>query len=453
VTVDRRSLDFELQVRQLLDEGNYPVLKGLVAKIPSEEIEDIFEFLSLEERHILLGLLETETAAEVLGGVDEHIQEEMTEFLSEQELADLVEEMESDEAADTVRHLEPEEQERVLGLLEDDTEEDLRELLKHEEDTAGDLMMAELAAIHEEALVAEAIELLRDKRDEIRQLYNVYIIDSERRLKGALPLRDMVLARPGMPLRAVMSPVEATVTPTMDQEEVAGIFRKYDLVSLPVVDDQGILVGRITVDDVLDVIEEEAGEDISRLAGLGSDDSFHALGLFRLSRDRLPWLVLGLLGGLVSGRILQEFEIALAQVLELAFFVPVIMALAGNIGIQSSTIIVRGLATGEVKMGSVRSRIRSEINVSLFNGLVIGIITFLVVLLWFRDLPLGLIISSSMLLVVLWATLTGTVIPLALKKLNIDPAYATGPFVTTTNDIVALTIYMSIAWHFRHFLG
>ncbi|MCP4544857.1 MAG: magnesium transporter [bacterium] len=443
---------FEDRVRALLAKGDTDALHRLVRKVSTAEIEEAFEFLDTEECQLILDILDTETAAEVLGGVDEHIQEDLTDALSERKLADLVEEMDSDEAADTVRLLEDDEQERVLDLLEDETEEEVRTLLQHEEDTAGDLMMVELAAIHEQALVAEAIEMLRENADDIKRLYNVYVVDSERRLKGELPLRDMVLARPGMPLQAVMSATEAWATPGMDQEEVANLFRKYDLVSLPVIDGDDKLVGRITVDDVLDVMEEEASEDLSRLAGLGSEDSFHALGIFRLSRERLPWLILGLGGGLVSGRILQGFETSLSTVLELAFFVPVIMALAGNIGIQSSTIIVRGLATGEVKGDAPWPRIRREILVSIFNGAVIGMLTFGVVWFWLQSLPLALLISSTMMLVVLWATLTGTVIPMVFTRFGIDPAYATGPFVTTTNDIVALTIYLAIAWRFRHIL-
>lgn len=451
MTPDRE--DYLAQIQARLETDDIDGLRSLTADLPSEELEELFEHLDSEQRQIVLRLLAPETAAEVLGGVEEYIQEEIAESLSERELADLVEEMDSDEAADTIRHLEPESQERIFDLLEEDTEEEVRELLRHEEDTAGDLMMAELAAIHEDALVAEAIEELRNKADEVKQLYSVYIVDNSRRLKGVLSLRDMVLARPGMPLKALMEPVPVALRPEMDQEEVAALFRKFDLVSAPVVDTDNVLVGRITVDDILDVIEEEASEDLSRLAGLGGEESFHPLGLLRLSRDRLPWLVLGLFGGLLSGRILQGFETSLAQVLEIAFFVPVIMALAGNIGIQSSTIIVRGLATGEVRLDAARPRILREVAVSLLNGLVIGVLTFLAVLVWLQDIALGAVVSASMLSVVLWATLTGTVVPLVLSRMGMDPAYATGPFVTTTNDVVALSIYLSIAYHFRHLLS
>ncbi len=441
------------RLHELLEAGNEAGLRAHLIDHSSEDLEEYFEELDSEERQTVLSLLEPETAAEVLGGVEEYIQEEMADALSERELAELVEEMDSDEAADTIRHLESKEQEKVFDLLAEDTEQELRSLLAHEEDTAGDLMMAELAAIHEEALVAEAIEELRTKSDEIKQLYAVYIVDDDQHLKGMLSLRDLVLARPGMPLNALMEPVPAAVTPEMDQEEVAILFRRYDLVTAPVVDANGVLVGRITVDDVLEVLEEEASEDLSRLAGLGSEEAFHPLGLLRLSRDRLPWLILGLFGGLFSGRILQGFEASIAEIVEIAFFVPVIMALAGNIGIQSSTIIVRGLATGEVREGALRPRILREIAVSLLNGVVIGILSFLVVWLWLGHLILAIVVASSMLAVVLWATLTGTVVPLAMHRMGRDPAYATGPFVTTTNDIVALTIYLSIAYHTRHLLG
>jgi len=437
---------FPDRVRDLIEASELSALDRLLAAMPPQEIEEVLENLDNDQRKLILDRLEPELAAEVFGGLDEDIQEEMAELLSDRELADLVEDMDSDEAADTVRLLEPEEQGRVLDLLQDDTEEGLRELLQHEEDTAGDLMMAELAAIHENALVAEAIEYLREHQDEIRELYTVYLVDSRRRLVGSLSLRDMVLARPGMPIKTFMDPVTVSATPAMDQEEVAQLFKKYDLVSLPVVDEEGILVGRITVDDVMDVMEEEADEDLSRFAGLG-DLSVRPGRLFRVSRARLPWLVLGLLGGLLSARLLKGYEGVLGQVLELAFFVPVITALGGNIGIQSSTIIVRNLAEGDVRLKEALRLVLREAWVSLINGLIIGAIVFLLVWLWLDRMPLGLVVALSMLSVVLWATLTGTVVPLVLKRLGQDPAYATGPFVTTTNDIVDLAIYMFIALH------
>ncbi len=449
--MDPRDIHIADSIRELFEAGDSDGLRKLLADLPAQEIEEALEGLENEQRKEVLGLLEPETAGEVFGGLDEAVQEEVADLLTNKEIAYLVEEMDSDEAADTVRLLEPEEQDRVLDLLEDDTEEEVRQLLKHEEDTAGDLMMAELAAIHEEALVAEAIEHLREHQDEIRELYNVYLVDDQRHLKGSLSLRDMVLARPGMPLSAFMDDAPVRATPDMDQEEVAQLFRKYDLVSLPVVDEQGVLVGRITVDDVMDVMEEEATEDLSRFAGV-SEISFRPGRIFRVSRARLPWLLLGLLGGLLSGRILQGFEVALSQVLELAFFVPVIMALAGNIGIQSSTIVVRGLATGEIREGETRRLILREAGVSIINGLVIMVVSFLAVWLWLGQAVLGGVVAMSMLSVVLWATLTGTFVPIALKRMGQDPAFATGPFVTTTNDIVALAIYLLIAWNLRDFL-
>ena len=436
---------------ELLEAGDLAALATELSQLPPVEIEEFLTGMDRELRWPVLQLLDPELAAEVFGGLEDYVQEEMTETLSGEEIAGLVEEMDSDDAADAVRLLEPEEQDRVLDLLEDETEEEVRGLLEHEEDTAGDLMMAELAALHEDALVAEAIEHLREYQDEIKELYNVYLVDSQRRLVGSLSLRDMVLARPGMPLKAFMEQVPVTVTPNMDQEEVAQLFRKYDLVSLPVVDETGLLVGRITVDDVIDVIAEEATEDLSRFAGLG-EISFQPKRLFHIGWDRLPWLILGLFGGLLSGRILQGFEHSLARALELAFFVPVIMALAGNIGIQSSTIIVRGLATGEIQLQDYRRLIFREIGVSVINGVIIGVLTFLVVWAWLGNLGLGIVVSASMISVVLWATLTGTAVPLLLRRMGFDPAYATGPFVTTTNDIVALSFYLFLAWRLQFLL-
>jgi len=449
--MEERELIFEERLRDLIQRGDREALAALLSETQSQEIEEALEGLENEQRKLVLDILHPEVAAEVFGGLDDVVQEEVAGLLSEQELADLVGEMESDEAADAVRLLEPEEQDRVFDLLEDETEEEVRQLLRHEEDTAGDLMMAELAAVHEDALVAEAIEYIREHQDEIRELYTLYLVDSERKLVGSLSLREMVLARPGMPMKAFMDTNIVSATTEMDQEEVAQLFRKYDLVSLPVVDADGVLVGRITVDDVMDVMEEEASEDLSRFAGI-TELSFRPGRIFRVSRARLPWLVLGLLGGLLSARMLQGYEGTLAQVLELAFFVPVVTALGGNIGIQSSTIIVRGLAMGDIRTTEAFRLVLRETGVSLINGLVIGLIVFLVVWLWMGRLVLGGVVAVSMLSVVLWATLTGTLVPLVLRRLGQDPAYATGPFVTTTNDIVDLAIYMSIALHFLDLL-
>jgi len=439
------------RLEALLAAGREAELAVLLAEQPSEELEELFTELDSEERQAVLRLLEPSAAAEVLGGVEEDIQEEIAETLSEQKLAELVEEMDSDEAADTIRHLEPAEQERVFDLLPEDTETEVRGLLQHEEDTAGDLMMAELAAINENALVAEAIEELRAKADEINQLYSIYLIDDGRHLRGQLGLRELVIARPGMPLKALMEPVPVVLTPEMDQEEVAAIFRKYDLVSAPVVDAAGLLVGRITADDVMDVLAEEAWEDASRFAGVDSL-STRARNLFAASAGRLPWLVLGLGGGLLSARILSHYQLALSEVITLAFFVPGITALGGNIGIQSSTLVVRGLATGEIKPHALPLRMLRELGISLFNGLIIGAISFIVVWLWLGNAGLATVVSLSMLSVVIWATTTGALVPVLLERFGLDPAYATGPFVTTTNDIVDLTIYMLVANALRFLL-
>jgi len=449
VTAFRAALRGRLE--DLLAAGRDAELAALLAQQPSEELEELFTELDSEQRQAILRLLEPAAAAEVLGGVEEDIQEEIADALSDRELAEIVEAMDSDEAADTIRHLEPAEQERVLDLLAADTESEVRGLLQHEEDTAGDLMMAELAAINENALVAEAIEELREKAGEIKELYSIYIVDDDRHLRGVLSLRDLVVARPGMPLKALMEPVPVSVTPAMDQEDVAALFRKYDLVSVPVVDAAGVLVGRITVDDVMDVLAEEAWEDASRYAGVDTL-SFRARNLFRVSAGRLPWLILGLGGGLLSARILAHFQLALSQVLTLAFFVPVITALGGNIGIQSSTLVVRGLATGEIKPRGLSLRMARELAVSVLNGVIIGLLSLLVVWLWLGDLGLGAVVSLSMLSVVVWATTTGTLVPVLLDRFGIDPAYATGPFVTTTNDIVGLTLYMLVAHQLRFLL-
>ena len=300
--------------------------------------------------------------------------------------------------------------------------------------------------------IADVIALLRREAEEIEHIQNIYVVDRQGMLLGFIPVFNLIVLDPESRVDEVMTRDVVSVTVDTDQEEVAAVIAKYDLYSLPVVDQRGRLVGRITVDDIIDVIEEEANEDITLMAGTGEEE-FGARSSIMVSRARLPWLLTGLFGGIASAFVMDHFRNSLESVLTLAFFVPVIMAMGGNVGTQSSAIVVRELAIGSAGLMRTSTKLMRELKVSLINGFVLGSVLLFITYLWQRDYRLGLLLGLCMITIILWATLMGAVVPLLLKKINIDPALATGPFITTSNDILGILIYLGIATLFLDWLG
>jgi magnesium transporter len=347
--------------------------------------------------------------------------------------------MESDDAADVIGDLEQDVADRVLGTMEAEDAANVQRLLQYPEDTAGGIMATEVLVAKTTDTVAAAIRKVREFAREGRQLYNMYIVDPEGVLKGFLPVSDLILLGPGRRMGKVVRPV-ISVRAGMDQEEVAQLMRKHDLVSVPVVNDEDRLLGGITVDDIVDVLEEEATEDIERMAGLtGSEETSSSI--LHTSRLRLPWLLLAFAGEMLSAVVLRNFQASLETMIAVAFFIPIIMAMGGNAGIQSSAIVVRGLATGDVRGGQIGRRILKECGVALLNGLILSVLIFAVSVFWLHDVRLGVTVGLSLLVVVLNATVVGAAIPFLLERFSIDPAIATGPFITTTNDALGLLIY------------
>jgi magnesium transporter len=288
------------------------------------------------------------------------------------------------------------------------------------------------------------VEKIRQLYGDVREdFYYVYVTDRSQHLKGRIPLPRLILAAPDTPVVRLMEDTPS-VPAEMDQEEVADIVRKYDLPSLPVVDREGRLIGRITIDDIVDVIHEEADEDYSRLAGT-AEEEFQEPSVARKAAIRLPWLVTGLVGGTLSAVVLSRFEESLERMIALAFFVPVIMAMGGNVAIQSSAVMVRGLATGEVTAKDATVRLLKEVGVSVITGIICALLIFLTAWFWWNDLRLGIVVGGAMLSVILISTSVGAFVPLTLDRFKVDPALATGPFVTTTNDILGILIYLSLA--------
>ncbi|MEZ5063926.1 MAG: magnesium transporter [bacterium] len=397
---------------------------------------------------LLLKSMPEDVSAEVLAHLDEDVREPVLELLTPREIADVVEEMDSDDAADVLAELEEDKAGEVVDLLGAEDREEMARLLAYPEDSAGGIMQLEVVAVRDHRNVARTEQKIRELYGEVKEdFYYVYVVDRDQRLVGRIPLPRLILAKPETSVRDIMEDTPWAQA-EMDQQEVAQLFQKYDILSLPVVDREHHLIGRITVDDIVDVIQEEAEEDYASLAGTG-DEEFLEPSVLRRAAIRLPWLVTGLAGGVLSALVLSRFEGNLREVIALAFFVPVITAMGGNVAIQSSAVMVRGLATGEIDARDAISRLAREVGVSVITGVVCAALIFTVAWLWSGDFRLGTVVGASMMCVVLISTSVGALVPLALDRAHIDPALATGPFVTTSNDILGILIYLSLAtWLF-----
>lgn len=438
-------------VRFLLERGSTIRLKRLLSRFHPADTADVLEHLDDDEMREVFNLVDRESAPDVLEEVEDRDQATLAEGLSDEFLASLVEEMASDDATDLIQLLSPERAGRVLDLIEPHDQAELKRLLVFAPQTAGAIMAAEFAAVVEDALVAEAIEAVRGMADELEDIHYVYVVDNEKSLRGVLPLHRLLLTPPGAPVSNIMITDVVTVPPELDQEEVALLAQRYDLERIPVVDATGTLLGRITVTDIVDVVSEEVEEDLSRLAGI-AEEEMGERSVTRISRLRLPWLVVGLGGGLASAFLISRFQTSLEEFIILVFFVPVITNMGGNVGIQSSAIAIRGLATGEISASHMLPRLWTELRVGVLNGLATGLLLAVLAGFW-QGSRIALILGLSMLTVHMVATCTGTFVPMLLKRLGFDPALAAGPFITTMNDVFDLFVYLGIAslfmahWH------
>ncbi len=440
------------RIESAIDAGDLSSIPVILEGIRSADVSDLLMALPAEKRMILFGTFERELASEVLILVDEGAAREIIEELEESKIVELIELMASDDATDIINLLPDGQVQRVLGRISREEYEDVRELLKFDEESAGGLMAREVMKIRLDARISDIIKMLRSEERSIEQLQNVFVVDREGVLLGYIPILKLIVVDPDDGVEEVMVSDFLSVAVETDQEEVAALFAKYDLYSLPVVDARGKLVGRITVDDIIDVIEEEATEDITIMAGTGEEE-FWERSPVRVSRARLPWLLTGLFGGIASAVVMNHFKSSLESVLTLAFFVPVITAMGGNVGIQSSAIVVRELSVGGVSVVRTGGKLLRELKVSIINGLVLGSVLLAIVSLWQKNYRFGVLLAVCMMTIILWATLMGAVVPLLLKKMNIDPALATGPFITTSNDILGILTYLGIATLFLDWIG
>ncbi|WP_422089725.1 magnesium transporter [Tenacibaculum ovolyticum] len=432
------------KVIQYIGAKNDKSLNELFNGMHHADIAEVLDELSFDESVYIIRLLDSETTAEVLMDVDDDVREKILNQLTAKEIAEEIDELDTDDAADVIAEL-PEKRKKAVmqEIVDDEHAKEIVELLRYDENSAGGLMAKELVKVNENWSIPRCVKEMRTQAEEVTRVHSIYVIDNNGKLKGRLSLKDLLMASTKATIAEVYIPKVDFVNVTDEAEDVANIMRKYDLEAIPVVDELGVLVGRITIDDIVDVIKEEADKDYQLAAGITQDVEADDT-IWELTRARLPWLFLGLIGGVGAARIMGFFDDAIAENAILFMFTPLIAAMAGNVGVQSSAIIVQGLANDDVK-GSITDRLLKEVSLAMINGLALSILLFFYVFIAEQDVHVASAISISLFVVIIVAGLIGTFIPLFLDKRGIDPAIATGPFITTSNDIFGILIYFWIA--------
>jgi magnesium transporter len=429
----------------ILSEDKSKVIEKL-KDVHYADLAEIFELLEISEVVYIIKIFDKQKSADALAEIDEDIREGIIENLSEKEIAEKIEELDSDDATDIISELTEERQERVFSQIKDSSlAEDIKELLKYGENTAGGLMAKELVKVNENLSISKCLDEIRKQAKNVSRVHSIYVVDSGNKLKGRLSLKDLVTAKVRTRVKDIYIPNVDYVHVNLEGEEVAKVMSKYDLEAIPVVNNRKILLGRITIDDIVDLIKDEAEKDYQLAAGISSEVEAND-SIFQLTKARLPWLFLGLLGGIGSVFILKDFEQIMNEpnLRNLFFYTPLIAAMAGNVGVQSSAIIVQGLANDLVK-GSLLSILIKEVGLSLINGLALALVLIVFGQIVNQDLLMSFTIAGSMMGVIVIAALVGTFIPIILDKQGIDPAIATGPFITTANDIFGIFLFFYIA--------
>jgi magnesium transporter len=436
--------EFLENLSKLIEIKKDSAIKKLFEEVHYADIAEVLDEVNFDEAIYIIKLLDSEKTSEILTELDEDTRTRILENLSAKEIAEEISEMDTDDAADIIAELSEERQKNVINALEDiEHAADIKELLSYKDNTAGALMAKELVKVYETWTVAGCLRRIRGQAKEVSRVHSIYVVDKKERLVGRLSLKDLIVAKNDQKIADIYISAVDAVNVNEDDEEVAKIMSKYDLEAIPVVDENNVLLGRITIDDIVDVLKEEAERDYQLAAGLTQDvDSDDTI--FVLTKARLPWLFLGLIGGVGAFLIMEGFQGVFTKYAALFFFTPLIAAMAGNVGVQSSAIIVQGLANDEVK-GSINSRLLKEMLLATLNGVILALFLFAFVWVYEGKIDTALAIAVSLVVVIIMAGLIGTFVPLFLDKRGIDPAIATGPFITTSNDIFGILIYFLIA--------
>jgi len=432
------------QITSLIEANNSTKLSLIIADLHIADIAEIIEDLSIDNAHFLFDIIEEEKSAPVLVELEDDTREEILSDLTAKEIAEgVIDNLESDDAADVIGELSENKKEEVLALIEDiERASDISDLLTYPEDTAGGLMAKELIKVNENWTTIQCLKEMRKQAEEVKEVYTIYVVDDNDKLLGILSLRKLLLIEKATAIKDIIFTEIISIKATEDDEHVANIMNKYDLIALPVVDDLNRLIGRITIDDVMDVVKEEAEKDYQMASGI-SEDVESSDTTWELTRARLPWLLIGMIGGLLGAKVIGIFDLS-GDNFELAFFIPLIAAMGGNVGVQSAAIVVQGLANDSLKMENIFQKLVKELGVGLLNGIICSIIILGAAFSLGYSLALSLTVSISLFAVIVFAAVFGTFIPLTLEKYNIDPALATGPFITTVNDVLGLFIYFMI---------
>jgi magnesium transporter len=435
--------EFINDIKERLEQKDFKVLKSELSQLHHVDIAALIEELGEEQGKTLFELFEDQDSAEILIELDDENREVVLEDLTSQEIAEeLIENLDSDDAADIISDLSTAKKVEVLSHIEDiEHASDIVDLLSYPENTAGGLMAKELIQVNDKWSVLRCVKEMRKQAEDVDKVYTIYVVNDHNILLGTLSLKKLLLTSEKTYIKNVYNEKVISVKADFDDEEVANIMDKYDLVVLPVVDDLNRLIGRITIDDIVDVIKEEAMEDYNKASGISeqvdsSDD------IITLTRARLPWLLIGLMGGIMGAQVMGIFDIQ--NNIELAFFTPLIAAMGGNVGVQSAAIIVQGLASNSLGMDTMGERLLKELGVAMFNGIICSVLIMLITFLLGYPSTVYFTVSISLMAVIIFAALFGTFVPLALNKYKIDPALATGPFITTVNDVLGLFIYFMI---------
>ena len=445
----KTKFELSIEYRELLEkavaEQNADFVKQTMEGVKSADISVLLDEVDGEVAKYVIDVLNDDVSAHIIEDLEEDTRNKFLEMFESGELAGYLTEMESDDAADIVNELPVRKREEVIEQIEDrERAANIQELMRYDEDCAGGLMAKEMIVANVNWNILQTIEEIRRQRENVEKIYSSYVVDDQQKLVGKVSVKRIILANDHTHIKDIYDEGIISVETYMDEEEVAGAMRKYDLDAVPVVNLQGKLVGRITIDDVVDVITGQAEEDMQLMSGISSgveeDDS-----IWTLSKARLPWLLVGLLGGTLGAWAIGFFEGDLKKNATLAFFIPLVMATGGNVGIQSSTLVVQSLANNSPFDDSFGKRILKMLLLALTTGIVLAVISYLIVWVWKGDVSLGSVVALSLVGVVMLSSFMGTSTPLVLDKLGINPALASGPFITTTNDILGIIVYLAMA--------
>lgn len=437
------------RIRRIISEDRTDDAHAELESLHPADIAELYQNLDIDEAEYLYRLLDPETAADVLMELDEDERLKLLEAMTPEKIAQQIDHLDTDDAVDLIQQLDEDDRDEILSHI-DDVEQagDIIDLLKYDEDTAGGLMGTEMLVANENWSMPETIKQLRLQAEDMDEIYYVYVVDDDNKLKGILPLKELITHPSVSKIKHVMEndPVAVKVDTPID--EVALEIEKYDLVAIPVVDSIGRLLGRITVDDVMDEVRESSERDYQLASGLSSDVDAEDT-IFKQVKARIPWLMIGICSGIMASLILGTFESKLQAVAALALFIPIIGGTGGNVGVQSSAIVVQSLANGTLELKQFSRQLGKEVLVGLLNGTIIAAVVFLYNLIMLPgDFAVTMSVAVSLFIVTMFATILGTVVPLTLERLHINPALATGPFIQISNDLVGLMIYVWVSTYF-----